>query len=131
MAVQRIEIDADAIASEVGKLTGEDLDTLPFGAILLGADGVVLSYNRAEEQLSGRRREDVVGRNFFSEIAPCTRVKKFFGAFQLGIERRALNEVFDFVFQFPAAPREVRIRMIYAESPKPSVWIFVTPLSHF
>lgn len=131
MAVQRIEIDADAIAREVGRLRAEDLDGLPFGAILLDGNGVVRAYNKAEERLSGRNRDDVIGRNFFTDIAPCTRVKRFFGAFQHGIERRELNEVFDFVFQFPGAPREVRIRMIYAESPGPSVWIFVTPLSSF
>lgn len=46
-----------------------------------------------------------------------------------GVERRDLNEVFDFTFRFPQQPREVRIRMIYTTAPKPGVWIFVTPLT--
>lgn len=129
MSVQRIEIGSDALAGEVGTLTAEELDALPFGAILLDSDGVVQAYNRAEERISGRRREDVIGRNFFAEIAPCTRVRRFFGAFEAGVDRRDLNEVFDFTFRFPGAPREVRIRMIYSGVPKPGVWIFVTPLN--
>ena len=129
MAVQRIEIEADALVGEVGNLSADELDALPFGAILLDAEGVIQAYNRAEEKISGRRREDVVGRNFFAEVAPCTRVRRFFGAFTNGVERRDLNEVFDFTFRFPQQPREVRIRMIYTTAPKPGVWIFVTPFT--
>jgi photoactive yellow protein len=128
MPLHKIEIDADAIAGEIGSLSTLDLDALPFGAIQLDRDGNILLYNRAEEQLSGRRREEVVGRNFFTDIAPCTRVRRFLGAFQAGIERRELNEVFDFTFRFSEAAREVRIRMIYSDVPRPGVWIFVTPL---
>jgi photoactive yellow protein len=129
MAVQRIEVDADSIAREIGSLTAGDLDALPFGAIQLDRTGKVLLYNRAEEQLSGRQRADVVGRNFFTEVAPCTRVRRFFGVFEEGLERKSLNEVFDFTFRFPQGTREVRIRLIYADQPQPSVWIFVTPIA--
>lgn len=129
MAVQRIEVDAESIVGEVGRLTAHDLDALPFGAIQLELDATVVLYNQAEERLSGRRRADVIGRNFFNDIAPCTRVRRFFGAFQAGVERKVLNEVFDFTFRFPQGTREVRIRMIYSENPKPCVWLFVTPIA--
>jgi photoactive yellow protein len=129
MAVQRIEVDADSIAAEIGNLTAADLDALPFGAIQLDRTGKVLMYNRTEEQISGRKRLDVINKNFFTEVAPCTRVRRFYGVFQDGVERRSMNEVFDFTFRFPEGAREVRIRLIYAEAPQPSVWIFVTPIS--
>jgi photoactive yellow protein len=125
MTIQRIEVTAESILGEVGRLTAEELDALPFGAIELDSAGTVLSYNKAEERLAGRQRADVVGRNFFRDIAPCTRVQRFFGAFQVGVERKELNEVFDFTFKFPAGDREVRIRMIYSAG---TVWIFVTPI---
>ena len=125
MSVQRIEVSADAIVSEVGLLTPEELDALPFGAIQLDATGKVLIYNKAEEKISGRSASEVVGKNFFRDVAPCTRVQRFFGAFQAGVERRELNEVFDFTFRFPTGARDVRIRMIYSGT---AVWIFVTPI---
>lgn len=128
MAVQRFEVTADDLAREVGVLRAEDIDALPFGAILLDGDGIVLAYNAAEERISGRRRADVIGKNWFRDIAPCTRVKRFFGAFQEGVRRGAMNEVFDFTFAFASGPRYVRIRMAYASAPKPGIWIFVTPL---
>lgn len=125
MTVQRFDVDSDSIVAEVGVLTAEELDALPFGAIQLDTEGVVLAYNKAEEKLSGRRRDEVVGKSFFRDIAPCTRVQRFFGAFQAGVERRELNEVFDFTFRFPSGARDVRIRMIYSGS---AVWVFVTPI---
>jgi photoactive yellow protein len=129
MTIQRIEVDAESLIGELGRLTAEDLDALPCGAIQLDRRGSVLAYNKAEERLAGRRREDVLGKNFFTDIAPCTRVKRFFGAFEEGVARKQLNEVFDFTFRFPTGAREVRIRMIYSEAPTSCVWIFVTPLS--
>lgn len=128
MAVERIEVDAESLLAEVGNLSAAELDALPFGAIQLDAEGTILAYNKAEERISGREAKLVVGKNFFRDIAPCTRVKKFAGAFESGVARRELNEVFDFVFRFPTGDREVRIRMIYSEMPKAAVWIFVTPI---
>jgi photoactive yellow protein len=129
MAVTRIEVEPEAIIGEVGTMSPAELDTLPFGAIQLDPSGTILVYNKTEERISGRAAADVVGKNFFQDVAPCTRVKRFFGAFQTGVDRRDLNEVFDFTFRFPSGTREVRIRMIYNAAGKPAVWIFVTPIS--
>lgn len=125
MSIQRIDVDSESIVAEVGSLSLDELDALPFGAIQLDGTGVVLQYNKAEERLSGRRRDEVVGKHFFRDIAPCTRVQRFLGAFEAGVERRELNEVFDFTFRFPQGARDVRIRMIYSGS---AVWVFVTPI---
>ena len=128
MAAERIEMDIGLLALEIGTMSAEELDALPFGAVQLDATGTILSYNLAEERISGRKAEGVVGKNFFHDVAPCTRVQRFHGAFQSGVQRRQLNEVFDFLFRFPSGPREVRIRMLYSADPKPAVWIFVTPI---
>lgn len=128
MAVTRIEVEPESLLGEVGSMSPAELDLLPFGAIRLDPAGMILAYNKPEERISGRAAKDVIGRSFFQDVAPCTRVRRFFGAFQIGVERRDLNEVFDFTFRFPAATREVRIRMIYSAAPKPGVWIFVTPI---
>ena len=125
MSVQRFDVTADSIAMEIDLLSAEELDALPFGAIQLDANGTILAYNKSEERISGRSRAEVVGKNFFRDLAPCTRVQRFFGAFQTGLERGSLNEVFDFTFRFPQGSRDVRIRMIQSRA---AVWIFVTPI---
>ncbi len=129
MAMQKIVVSPEAIEKEIGSMTEAEIDELPFGAIELDLDGKVLKYNRFEEDLADRKREDVTGKNFFTDVAPCTKVKNFFGVFQEGTRRKSLNEVFDFMFMFRAGAREVRIRMIYSDSPRPGVWIFVTPIT--
>lgn len=128
MAVERIELGPDEILAEIGTLSPQELDLLPFGAIRLSTDGTITSYNQAEARLAGKEATSVIGKNFFREVAPCTRVKRFYGAFEEGVKRRELSEVFDFIFAFPTGARDVRIRMIYTESGQPAVWIFVTPL---
>jgi len=128
MSTLRIEIQPEAIMHEASNLTPAELDLLPFGAIHVDRDGIIDAYNVAEEQLASRTRDAVLGKMFFSQVAPCTRVKQFYGAFQEGVMRSQLNEVFDFSFRFPHGTREVRIRMIYSDAPRPGVWIFVTPL---
>ena len=64
-----------------------ELDKLPFGAIQLDRTGIILSYNRTEANLTGRDPRRVIGRNFFTDVAPCTNVKEFAGRFREGIEK--------------------------------------------
>jgi photoactive yellow protein len=128
MAVQKIDVAPEELPAEIGNMNDGELDALPFGAIQLDPIGVVVSYNRYESELSRRPKAQVIGKNFFADVAPCTRVKKFHGAFEEGVARKQLNEVFDFTFNFPSGAREVRIRMIYSAEPRPGIWIFVTPL---
>ncbi|MGK2859021.1 MAG: PAS domain-containing protein [Thermoanaerobaculia bacterium] len=128
MSVQRIELELDRIKDEVGRMSAEEIDDLPFGAIQLDESGNILKYNRYEENFAGRDRVEVVGKNFFRDVAPCTRVRMFFGVFEEGVRRRELDEVFDFVFRFPKGEKHVRIRMVFSRLGTGSVWIFVTPI---
>jgi photoactive yellow protein len=81
-----------------------ELDALPFGVIKLDARGTVLAFNVAEGELSGFRPADVVGRNFFHDVAPCTRTKKFFGRFQEGVAAGRLNASFEYRFDLQSRP---------------------------
>lgn len=62
------------------RLSQEAIDALPFGLIRLAPDGTVTAYNAAESAASGLAGTDVLGRNFFRDVAPCTRVAAFEGA---------------------------------------------------
>ncbi|MGL4488376.1 MAG: PAS domain-containing protein, partial [Rhizobiaceae bacterium] len=56
-------------------------EMLAFGAILLDRNARILKYNKAEGLIAGRNPDDVMGRNFFNEIAPCAKGKRFHGEF--------------------------------------------------
>ncbi len=86
------------------------LDLLPYGVIVTDQDGVVLYYNKREEQIAGRSRGEVIGRNFFTEIAPCTQVTQFRNRFDDATSSGVTN-TFAFLFPFPGSPREVEISL--------------------
>jgi photoactive yellow protein len=106
----------------------EDLDKLPFGIIHLDQNGTVLDYNSYEVGISQLPREQVVGKNFFAQIAPCTDVPEFFGRFAAGLTSGALNEEFTFDFPFRHGTRRVAIRMLGDVQTK-TAWIFVADSS--
>jgi photoactive yellow protein len=87
------------------------LELLPLGVIVVNNQGTILFYNQREEEISGRRRMDVMGRNFFLEVAPCTAVREFHGRFKELMATEAESMAFDFTFPFILGPRHVRINL--------------------
>lgn len=87
------------------------LDLLPYGIIVVDEEGKILYYNAREEQIANRQREDVLGKNFFTEVAPCTQVQEFYGRFKETMHRAGLVADFHFHFPFPERPREVEITL--------------------
>lgn len=92
----------------------EDLfDALPVGVVILDRQGKVIIYNRHEEMLAGRRRERVLGRAFFSEVAPCLDVRQLAGAFREKVEKGTLDERLEVELPLPdlEKPRAVLCRL--------------------
>jgi two-component system cell cycle sensor histidine kinase/response regulator CckA len=99
------------IAYELPEIDFATLDLLPYGIIVVDEAGRILYYNAREEQIAGRRREDVLGKNFFREVAPCTQVQEFYGRFEEAMRTTGLVANFNFKFPFPDRPREVEISL--------------------
>ena len=102
----------------VARLSPEELDTLPYGLICLDAQGRVVHYNDTESRMARLPKGKVVGRNFFTEVAPCTRVREFEGQF-LELVRdpsRVRVRSFDFVFRFRHSEQHVTIVMTPART---------------
>ncbi len=87
------------------------LDLLPYGIIIVNREGTIVFYNSQEEEIAGRRREDVVGKNFFLEVAPCTQVAEFYGRFGETMQRDGLTAQFTFRFPFRPEDRLVDITL--------------------
>jgi photoactive yellow protein len=107
----------------VENLDPEAIDACPFGVIRLDPQGRILQYNRYEERLANYKREDVIGKSFFFEVAPCTRVRAFYGRFLDGIARGTLNATFGFVFPFASGARRVEVTL-YSRGGD-DVWVLV------
>ena len=86
-----------------------EVDGLPFGVVTMAHDGTVEHYNVAEAALTGLTPERVVGRNFFTSVAPCT--NNFMVAHRFDTEAE-IDATIDYVFTFRLAPMKVPLRLM-------------------
>ena len=118
----------DAMYSKLDSLSGDAADRLDFGAIQLDPEGTVLTYNRFESKLVGLDAKRVIGKNFFRDVAPCTDVQEFHGAFKRGMAEKNLYTKFRFQFLFKHRdPMNVFIAIQYS-SKSNTAWVFVHPV---
>lgn len=118
----------DELLRQVDQLTARDMDTLPFGLIQLDRTGRILKFNQTEANLARINRDRQLGKNFFDDVAPCTKVKEFYGRFLQGLRERSLYETFGFVFKFDHGWRNVAITLFYSEKTD-SVWVLISQTS--
>lgn len=122
-----VEFGASEIDNVLSRMTGADIDQLAFGAVQLDAAGRILQYNAAEGAITGRDPKAVVGKNFFTEIAPCTNTPTFKGAFDKGVKQGDLNAIFEYTFDYQMRPTKVKVHMKKALVGD-SYWVFVKRL---
>lgn len=112
---------------QLDSLTAAELDRLPYGATRVDSDGVILFYSRRETEMSERKSTAVLGRNFFTDVAPCTMVPEFYGRFRRGVLTGNLDTRFEFSFDCDMHPVQVRISMRASERAG-EFWIIIEPL---
>lgn len=124
MSLEMVKFGADDLDNALSGMSGDDVDKLAFGAIQLDATGKILQYNQAEGGITGRDPKAVIGKNFFDDVAPCTKTPEFFGRFKDGVASGDLNVMFEYVFDYNMTPTRVKVHMKKAMVDD-SFWIFV------
>jgi photoactive yellow protein len=117
--------DQQALLEAADHMSPADLDKLPYGMIQLDGSGRIMKYNAVESRLASLDQQQQLGRNFFSEVAPCTKVQAFYGRFKEGVVREQLDTTFTFHFAFKQSPRDVTVRMLYSRRTR-SVWVMIS-----
>jgi photoactive yellow protein len=102
----------------VSRLSPNELDALPYGLICVDAQGRVVHYNDTESRMARLPKGKVIGRNFFTDVAPCTRVREFEGKFYELVRDPSRVRVcsFDFLFRFHHSEQHVTIVMTPART---------------
>ncbi len=116
--------------NDVENLLAQDpsrVEGLPFGAILVDKVGNILKYNQQEAFISGRSADTVMGKNFFNDVAPCSKGHQFQQKFQQAVTSGHINTVFEYVFDYKMEPTKVRVHMKSA-SANEGIWIFIKRL---
>lgn len=122
--LQTVAFGKTDVENVLSNMSDAQLNKLAFGAIELDAAGKILKYNAVEGAITGRDPQAVIGKNFFTEVAPCTNRPQFKGVFDAGVRAKSLNTMFEYVFDHQMKPTKVKIHMKQAIMGE-TYWVFV------
>jgi photoactive yellow protein len=106
-------------------MTRETADAQEFGVVQVDDAGVVLLYNRWESAMANVPVANAEGRNFFTQVAPCTNNRLVYDRFRDGIARGQLDTEFSYTFTYRMRPTNVLIRMLRHPATRTN-WVLVT-----
>jgi len=114
----------DDVLQKLQVSSPDEIDLLEFGVICVDDKGIIKIFNRHEGEKAGLDARSVIGKNFFTEIAPCTNNQIFYGSFKKGVEERKMDLIFPYTFTYKMKPTPVKIHL-YRGPARPINWIFV------
>ncbi|SMF00422.1 PAS domain-containing protein [Pseudobacteriovorax antillogorgiicola] len=112
------------VMSSLPQMDQATADGLDFGLVEVDDQGVIKIYNQYECQLAGIQPGTTIGKNFFTDVAPCTNNKLFLGRFKNGVQANSLEVAFNYTFTYKMRPTAVAIAM-YREPASNRNFVFV------
>ncbi|MDP2379920.1 MAG: photoactive yellow protein [Pseudohongiella sp.] len=110
MSLEVIDFGSNDIDNRLASMSSAQIDQLAFGAIQLDPTGTIVQYNETEGAITGRSPSQVIGKNFFRDVAPCTNTPKFKGAFDKVVKERG-SIMLEYTFDYQMAPTKVKVHM--------------------
>jgi photoactive yellow protein len=111
------------VLAKLDSLSRAELDKLTFGVVKVDDAGVISEYNRYESELAGVPVSAALGKNFFSQLAPCTNNAMFYGNFKRGVAAKAYDLAFVYTFSYNMTPTPVRVHL--HRTAKGTNWVLV------
>lgn len=102
----------------------DERDRAPFGIIEVDREGTIVFYNETEARYADVAPEEAEGKNFFTEVAPCTDNGTFRGRFEQQADSETVDDVFRYVLTYQYAPTTVTVRLVREEGRS---WILMRP----
>ena len=110
--MEHISFEGVNLAELLPRIPDSIKDGLPFGLVKLDLAGTILEYNMAEGDLTGVDPKWAIGKNFFDDVALCTKTQAFYGRFLEGVKKGFLNAVFDYTFDHREVATQVKVHMV-------------------
>ena len=108
--MQAISFAAEAVLPPLEAADLKELDQLDFGVVIINKAGKIKAYNKYQAAQANEVQGDVLGKNFFTEVAPCT--NNFMVAGKFTDASKARDEVMEYIFTYKAKPVKVKLRLI-------------------
>jgi photoactive yellow protein len=112
------------ILQKLATLRRAEADEQDFGIVKVDDAGVIQLYNKYESELAGIEPKDAEGKNFFTQVAPCTNNRLFYGRFKDGVAGDNLNVALPYTFTYKMRPTNVKIHLL-RDKPSKTNWVFV------
>lgn len=109
--MEKIEFEGIDLSELLPRIPDSIKNSLPFGLVRLDTKGFILEYNMAEGDIAGVSAAWALGKNFFDEVALCTKTPAFYGKFLEGVKKGFMNTVFDYTFDHRSNNAKVRVHM--------------------
>ncbi len=103
-----IAFNSPALLGWLDTHSDDSYDSLPFGIVKMDYSGKIIAYSDALTVLAGISKENAVGKNFFTEVAPCT--NNFMVAEKY--KNKELDEALPYMFTYITKPTPVELRLI-------------------
>jgi photoactive yellow protein len=110
--MEKFEYNGIDLSLLLPRIPENEINGLPFGFVKVDLTGKILEYNMAEGEITGVDPKWALGKNFFDEVALCTKTNTFYGRFVDGVQKRFLNTTFDYVFDHRAEGVRVKVHMV-------------------
>ncbi|HEY8566245.1 MAG TPA: PAS domain-containing protein [Beijerinckiaceae bacterium] len=95
--------------ADLDRADAATLDGLPFGTVGLNRANEVEVYSAAEARMAGLSRDTVLGRHFFTAVAPCMNNRLVAQRFE---DEPSLDAAVDYVLTFRMRPTPVKVRLL-------------------
>lgn len=122
--MEKLRYSMDDIENVLARMDAAEMNRLPIGAVQLDKNGKVIFFNQAEGDIVGRSPEEVIGKNFFDEVAPCTKTSRFYGEFLKIVADGKHRAQFDYAFTHQKTPLHVSVQLRKANFGE-SFWVLV------
>lgn len=112
------------ILQNLSSLNHVSADSLPFGVVKLDDQGKIELYNKYNvQEYADFKGITVLGKNYFTEVAPCANNFLFSGRFQRGVSQNQLDMQFEYMFTYKIAPTKVHVHL-YRDPITKTNWVF-------
>lgn len=89
--------------------SNSEKDSVSFGIIGMDSNNKIFDYNKVEEGLSSYKKDFVLGKDLFIDIAPC--MNNYLVALKFE-EREEMDEIIPYILSFKVKPVSVELRLI-------------------
>ncbi|MEY2342118.1 PAS domain-containing protein [Acidithiobacillus sp. IBUN Pt1247-S3] len=119
------EFFPQAWRNQLARIDKQQIEQWGFGVIALDTAARVVLFNSAEERLSGLPRAEVIGKDFFVDVAPCTASRLFRGRYLRAREEGQLDEHFFYTFTYRIRPISAHVHMLHDSKQTALVFLFL------